>query len=286
MTGKIRILITTVLLGLGLGLVLMAVMLVACGPEEPVARSYQTACYHEQGGDKWTCVSGGEIELRTGATLDIQAGATTNLAGNISSGTGAITITDDVYITNTLDVDGAVTLNSTLDVDGNISSGTGAITITDDVLMDGQADVVQLTVQGYTTQTGKSLVVEQSDGTDVFTVDDDGHYYGRIDYIAKTADYTVTVAETGALFSNGGAGEEITFTLPAAAEGLNYCIYVSETYTVNVDAASGDQIHHLTNAAGDRVQNAGTTGDSICIRGIDAMYWVPLGEHGTWSDAD
>ena len=110
MTGKIRILISTVVLGL----LLMAVMLAACGPlEEPIARSYQTKCYHEQGGDKWTCVSGGEIELQTGATLDIQSGVTAsindlvisdtiNIDDNVSTitGTQTLTPTASVYLFN------------------------------------------------------------------------------------------------------------------------------------------------------------------------------------------
>jgi hypothetical protein len=74
----------------------------------------------------------------------------------------------------TLDADGAVTLNDTMDVDGNITSGTGAITMTDDLMVDGAADAVQLTVQGYTTQTSNLVVFEQSDGTDVVTVGNGG----------------------------------------------------------------------------------------------------------------
>jgi cytoskeletal protein CcmA (bactofilin family) len=52
-------------------------------------------------------------------------------------GDGALDIAGNSQMTGTLNVDGAVTFNSTLDVDGNISSGTGAITITDGVVVDG-----------------------------------------------------------------------------------------------------------------------------------------------------
>lgn len=101
------------------------------------------------------------------------------LSGDLTVGDD-LTLTDDasvsgdLSVTGALDVDGASTLNSTLDVDGAVSSGTGAITITDNVLVDGAADAEQLVVQGYTTQTNSSLVVEQSDGTDVLTVANDG----------------------------------------------------------------------------------------------------------------
>lgn len=115
-----------------------------------------------------------------GATGNLDAEGTLNVAGNLLSATGGITITDAVNITSTLDVDstanvdGAVTFNSTLDVDGNISSGTGAITMTDSVLIDGAADAVQLLVSGYTTQTNSPFVVEETGGTDLFWVTNDG----------------------------------------------------------------------------------------------------------------
>lgn len=51
---------------------------VAIGPV-PVA-AQNTACYRAQGGDVWVCASGGEMEFRAGATLDVQAGAAVNVA--------------------------------------------------------------------------------------------------------------------------------------------------------------------------------------------------------------
>lgn len=47
-------------------------------PEEPVARSFNTAIYTEQGGAKMVVGSGGEIEVQSGATLDLQSGATSS----------------------------------------------------------------------------------------------------------------------------------------------------------------------------------------------------------------
>lgn len=50
-------------------------------------------------------------------------------------------------------------------------------------------------------------------------------YGGFLPYaneIAKTASYTVTVAENGTLYTNSGATGAITFTLPTVAPGLLY----------------------------------------------------------------
>jgi cytoskeletal protein CcmA (bactofilin family) len=92
-------------------------------------------------------------------------------------GDGALDIAGNSQMTGTLNVDGAVTLNSTLDVDGNLASGTGALTVTDNVLIDGQADAEQLVIQGNATQTSNPFVLEQSDGTDVITATNAGALY-------------------------------------------------------------------------------------------------------------
>jgi hypothetical protein len=110
--------------------------------------------------------------------------------------------------------------------------------------------------------------------------------YQQMPVLAKTASYTMTQAESGALVSNGGASAEITLTLPSAVPGLRYCLYVAEAYTITVELDDADQIHHLTDAAGDRLQNAGTAGDSVCLSAIDTTEWAPTGEVGTWSDVD
>jgi cytoskeletal protein CcmA (bactofilin family) len=90
--------------------------------EQPVelAGGYSTDCYREIGGGKWIAASGCEWEMQSGSTLDVQSGTSTTFGGNVA-------------VDGTLDVDGATTLNSALDVDGNITSGTGAITVTDSV---------------------------------------------------------------------------------------------------------------------------------------------------------
>lgn len=266
--------------------------------------------------------------------------STLDVDGNVSSGTGAFTITDSLNVTGAVDfdstfnADGAAAFNSTVDIDGNISSGTGAVTVTDQFLVDGAADAVQLTVQGYTTQTSSLAVFEQSDGTDLVTIsgagvlDVNGHevtldadadtsvtadtddqidfeiagqdvisftqqsshflmdVYLRYPTLKKTASYSVLRSDSGALILNMGASAEITLTLPSATEGLGYCFYVADAYTVTIDPASGDQVHHLTNSAGDRLQNTGTAGDSVCLTSVDGTYWVPTQEVGTWSDAD
>ena len=61
-----------------------------------------------------------------------------------------------------------------LDLRQRINAANVAGLLVPPVLIDGNADVVQLTVQGDAGQASNLFVLEQSDGTDVFSVDDDG----------------------------------------------------------------------------------------------------------------
>jgi hypothetical protein len=67
-----------------------------------------------------------------------------DIDGAIDFGDQAITNGGAADFDSTLNVDGAVTLNSTLDVDGAISSGTGVVTVTDDVLIDGTTPLLTI----------------------------------------------------------------------------------------------------------------------------------------------
>lgn len=129
-------------------------------------------------------------------------------------------------------------------------------------------------------------------GVDTFNVCADGGLYmmegplySLMDTDAQITTYTALVTETGKIFTNQGDGDGATITLPDAQDGLWYCFYTFAAQTFYVDPATGDQIHTLTNAAGDRISNA-TAGDSICLHAVDTTYWIPMQEVGTWADAD
>lgn len=101
-------------------------------------------------------------------TDDATIGGDFTVSGTSSWGCSDTTIGDNLTVGGTITGDSAM-------ITGNISSNTGAITVTDDVLIDGAADGVHLTVQGYAAPTGNLLVVENSAGTDKFEVDASGN---------------------------------------------------------------------------------------------------------------
>lgn len=217
-------------------------------PEEPEARSYNTPCYQEQGGGRWVCGDGGTLAVLDGGTLDVAGDA--DFTGATITGIAPSALESDVTITGNLVVSG-----TTLSVGAISGDLTG--NVTGDVTGEVTGNLI-----GYA-------------------------YYGRP--IAVSANYTATQSESGATLLNFGATGEIMITLPdvsLSTVGYRYCFYVYSAYTMTIVPFAGDQIHALTNAAGDRVQNVGTLGDSLCLLNITSADWVPMQEVGTWSDVD
>jgi hypothetical protein len=94
-----------------------------------------------------------------------------------------------------------------------------------------------------------------------------------------------TVHFGSGVYTNQGASAAVTRVLPSATPGLTECFYVVAAQTFYVDPASGDQVHVLTNAVGDRISSA-TPGDSICLVAFDHTNWAALSKVGTWADAN
>ena len=105
---------------------------------------------------------------------------------------------------------------------------------------------------------------------------------------AKTAAYTVTAADMGAVFTNLGASGTVVLTLPEASTVLGQEIWfnVLANYSLNVNPADGtDQIVGMTNSAGDSI-NANVTGASAGLRAVGNDTWAPVASYGSWTDAN
>jgi hypothetical protein len=103
---------------------------------------------------------------------------------------------------------------------------------------------------------------------------------------ADGMDATATAAAGmyGTLFVATGAG---TWILPAAAEGMNFCLLVttSDDVIIDVDASDDITLVGVQDTDGDGVTNAtgSSTGDFICMIAIDATHWYVMGKQGTWT---
>jgi hypothetical protein len=82
----------------------------------------------------------------------------------------------------------------------------------------------------------------------------------RRNVVAKTANYTVTAAESGTIFTTQGATAAVVFTLPAttACDGLEFIFYNCEDVDMTVTAGTVDTMTALNDVAADSVK-FGTT---------------------------
>jgi len=100
-----------------------------------------------------------------------------------------------------------------------------------------------LSLKGAASQSGDFLVCMDSDESENFVVDKNGAIaLSKVKIQAKTADYTVKASESGSVFTTLGATAAVTFTLPAAAEGLNYHFFNAADVDLTIDANASEVI--------------------------------------------
>lgn len=101
--------------------------------------------------------------------------------------------------------------------------------------------------------------------------------------VAATAT-TITAAQCGSTFVNGGA---VQMELPEASTvlGCRLTFITGNASNFDINPDDADQILVETNAAGDAMRNA-TLGNSIVIEAISASQWAPVATIGTWTDID
>lgn len=109
---------------------------------------------------------------------------------------------------------------------------------------------------------------------------------GPIEFTAKTANYTVTANDSGAGFTNAGAGGAITFALPVAAVGLHYFFSVEAAQELRIDPNGTETISlpsdGVPGAAGAYL-TANAIGETIHIGCTVAGSWRVFRAVGTWT---
>lgn len=172
------------------------------------------------------------------------------LPGTLAGPSGVLTVTGDLYVSDD------ATVVDDLTVGGQIATTQGAVTVTDNLLVDGQADVVQLTVQGNGTQTALPFVVENSAGTDQFTVSNTGDATAADDLIV-TDDATV----------NDLFVSDWTRVVPQAAISvtMNAIITPTGSYQPLESAGTVNTASIATGTAGDLLVLENTAATSIVL---------------------
>jgi hypothetical protein len=102
----------------------------------------------------------------------------------------------------------------------------------------------------------------------------------------KTADYTVTAADSGRTFSTVGAGGTVVFSLPAAVPGLKYRFYVGAVQELRIDPNGSETMclpsTGVIQAAGAYL-TANAIGETVDIQCVVAGSWAAFGYAGTWT---
>lgn len=138
--------------------------------------------------------SGGFTRGTAGSTNDC---AKWDASGNLvsagaacgSGGSGAFSDAGDPIVQNTTTKDVVI---------GTSQVNSSKLTV------DGDADQVQFTIQGNSSQTNDLMVAEQSDGTEVFSIDKDGNVTGKSFTSTGTGQSTVDdLSVTSSLFLGG-----------------------------------------------------------------------------------
>jgi hypothetical protein len=109
------------------------------------------------------------------------------------------------------------------------------------------------------------------------------HFTGLKCYpVTKAASYTVTAADSGAVFHTTGATGAVTFTLPAPASGLYYAFFNTVDQNMVITCGTTDVIVHLNDAAADSITFS-TSSEKIgaaCQVWSDGAKWFAVTHNG------
>lgn len=104
------------------------------------------------------------------------------------------------------------------------------------------------------------------------------------DVVTNTGTATPAATDSNALYTNEGDADGSVITLPTAAAGYSFTVYVQTAQTITVTANAGDTIriaNSVTAAAGSITSNV--VGSSVTLEAINATEWVATAVVGTWS---
>ena len=215
--------------------------------------------------------------------LETNGGSNENIFihSNQGTGTDSITLLSDVggvALTGSaggivLTADGVSVGDITLDAEDDIIlTTTGKLTIanTEAMTVSGAATIAGVLTangtiigDGATTLTGTIATVEAYTG----------------------AGNTISIAESGSVFTNEGDGDGVLHTLPEAstAIGCSYTFVVIENQDLIIELDNADIFMHLTCNAGDQIQSS-TPNDTITVMAVSDSEWAIISVYPTAAD--
>ena len=127
------------------------------------------------------------------------------------------------------------------------------------------------------------VTVSNSGSVSSIAIDDSSSITNEV--ISATSE-TVTAADSPTRYIATNTAAGTTFTLPAAVADLEYIFSDGGTNnTITIDTAStADTIKYLILDAGDTLDSAGATGDSVHLVGGSATWYVVDTGSNAWTD--
>ena len=146
----------------------------------------------------------------------------------------------------------------------------------------------QIIAEGTTANGSETTIAFSDVGADQTITIPDGSS-GKLlvpSYKAFTANATIEATRCyGGVFTNAGAAAAIELEMPSAVAGMQFTMFLTVACDVDLDAASGDTILHLTDTAADSISSEATVGSRVTLFAIDANSWIPIASSGYWTDA-
>jgi hypothetical protein len=98
-----------------------------------------------------------------------------------------------------------------------------------------------------------------------------------------TDDEVLTATDSGGVFTNAGDDGAQTFSLPAAAAGMEFTFVVMAAQELRIDPDAGDKIYYSATALDNgEYLTADAVGESIHLIAVDSANWIATSHIGTW----
>jgi hypothetical protein len=99
-----------------------------------------------------------------------------------------------------------------------------------------------------------------------------------------STNHTITTAEDGAVFLNGGATSEVNFTLPASAANVCCVCWCYDGHGMRVTAQAGEIIWGFpSQSSAGGYLNTNSIGSCLVLFGLGGSIWAIIAMTGTWT---
>jgi hypothetical protein len=250
--------------------------------------------------DAWTFVGStgsGNVVRATSATLVTPAlgtpasGVMTNMTGLALAGT-PLTTRGDILVVNSTPALARLAKGTQYQT----LQGGASDTLFDAVHLD-QATAITGNLPAANVASGAlangMTATTQAAGSNDTKLATDAYVDRNVCTTTKTTGTTATLSTCFTVNQEATAATGVTYTLPTAAAGLQYCIdndwngSAATTGILTFATSASGQFMTFTDgtltATGGNVTSGGAARDGACVYGIDSTHWMFLPHSGTWT---